>query len=420
MAQDYKTPDLYHEQQEGNVESTLSWPKRLSRQIIAGEVGALPVLLGLVLIALIFQLANRNFLTPLNLTNLLVQIAAMGTISVGIVLVLLIGEIDLSVGAVSGLCAAVMAVLSVHYGLPGWVAILAGVVSGAAIGLLQGWWFARLHVPSFIVTLAGFLGWQGALLLVLGSTGTVNLNDPTIVGLANQLVPVGIGWAVTVIALAAYWFGSLNEYRRLRQMGIVTRSLSAIISRGILVSLVVVVIVAVMSVNRNPGRAVAIEGIPLAVLIFVGFVVLFDFITTRTRFGRYIFAIGGNVEAARRAGIHVDSIRIIVFVLCDTMAAAGGILAASRLYAVNQSSGSGDVLLNSIAAAVIGGTSLFGGRGSTWSALLGALVIGAIANGMNLLALESSIRFMVTGAVLLLAVTLDAYTRARRERSGRV
>ncbi len=419
MAREFKNPEVF-EEEEGTEEDTLSWPQRISRQIKAGDVGALPVLLGLVLIAIIFQLANRNFLTPLNLTNLLVQIASMGTISVGIVLVLLIGEIDLSVGAVSGLCAAIMAVLVVHYGAPGWVGILAGLASGAGIGLFQGWWFARLHVPSFIVTLAGFLGWQGALLLVLGSTGTINLNDPLIVGLANLLVPIGIGWAITVIALGAYWFGALNEYRRLRRMGIRTYSLSSVITRSILVSLVVVVIVAIMSVDRNPGRAVIIRGIPLAVLIFVGFVVLFDFITTRTRFGRYIFAIGGNVEAARRAGIRVDSIRVVVFVLCDTLAAAGGILAASRLYAVNQSSGSGDVLLNSIAAAVIGGTSLFGGRGSTWSALLGALVIGAIANGMNLLALASSIRFMVTGAVLLLAVTLDAYTRARREQSGRV
>ncbi len=436
MAQDFNTPDDrgFKSPQETEaefnedaaspdlvgppLEPAESLPKRIGRQVAAGDVGALPVLLGLILIAAIFQIANHNFLTPLNLTNLLVQISSMGTISVGIVLVLLIGEIDLSVGAVSGLCAAVMAVLSVHMGYPGWAAILAGLAVGAGIGLLQGWWFARLHVPSFIVTLAGFLGWQGALLLVLGSTGTVNLNDPLIVSLANLRVPVLLGWGLAVLGLLAYWGGSFLEYRRLQRMGIHTRSFGALATRGVLVSLVTILIIGIMSVNRNPGRT-PIQGIPLAVLLFVGFVILFDFITTRTRFGRYIFAIGGNVEAARRAGINVTMIRIVVFVLCDLMAAAGGILAASRLYAVNQSSGSGDVLLNSIAAAVIGGTSLFGGRGSTWSALLGALVIGAIANGMNLLALASSIRFMVTGAVLLLAVTLDAYTRSRREQSGR-
>ncbi len=400
------------------VEPTESLPKRIGRQVAAGDVGALPVLLGLVLIAVIFQVANSNFLTPLNLTNLLVQISAMGTISVGIVLVLLIGEIDLSVGAVSGLSAAIMAVLSVHMGYPGWAAILIGLAAGAGIGLLQGWWFASLHVPSFIVTLAGFLGWQGALLLVLGNTGTVNLNDRLIISLANLRLPIWLGWGIAILGLVIYWLGMLFEYRRLQRMGIHTRSFGALATRGVLVTLVTVVIVGVMSVNRNPGRT-PIQGIPLAVLLFVGFVILFDFLTTRTRFGRYIFAIGGNVEAARRAGINVTMIRIVVFILCDMMAAAGGILAASRLYAVNQSSGSGDVLLNSIAAAVIGGTSLFGGRGSTWSALLGALVIGAIANGMNLLALASSIRFMVTGAVLLLAVTLDAYTRSRREQTGR-
>ena len=173
-----------------------------------------------------------------------------------------------------------------------------------------------------------------------------------------------------------------------------------------------------MSVNRNPNPQVPIEGVPSAVIFLLVIIIFFDFIARRTKFGRYVFAVGGNAEAARRAGVNGDRIRIIIFVLCSTLAAVGGILAGSRLYAVNQSSGSGDVLLNSIAAAVIGGTSLFGGRGSTWSALLGALVIGSIANGMDLLAFQSSVRFMVTGAVLLLAVTLDAYTRSRREESG--
>jgi len=187
-----------------------------------------------------------------------------------------------------------------------------------------------------------------------------------------------------------------------------------------LMAAAILISIGVMSVNRNPvSRGIPIEGVPSAVLVLLGFVIVFDLITRRTRFGRYVFAVGGNVEAARRAGINVDRIRIAIFALCSTLAASGGILAGSRLLAVNQSSGSGDVLLNAIAAAVIGGTSLFGGRGSTWSALLGALVIGSIANGMDLLALASSVRFMVTGAVLLLAVTLDAYTHARRQQTGR-
>jgi D-xylose transport system permease protein len=382
------------------------------------NTGSLPVLLGLILIAIIFQLANSNFLTPLNLTNLMVQISAVGTISVGVVLVLLIGEIDLSVGAVSGLCAGVMAVLSVKLGWPPLVAILAGILSGTAIGLLQGFWIAKLGVPSFVVTLAGLLGWQGALLYVLGSTGTVNLSDPLIIGLANTELPVLVGWVIGLIFIGGYGLSLFNERRQRLKADLPVQPVLRLIGRVVLVGLGTLVAIGIMSVNRNPGRNVVIQGVPSAVLIFIGLIVLFDFIVRRTRFGRSVFAVGGNVEATRRAGINVDRIKIMVFVLGSTLAAIGGILAGSRLYAVNQSSGSGDVLLNAIAAAVIGGTSLFGGRGSIWSALLGALVIGSIANGMDLLALSAYIKFMVTGAVLLIAVTIDAYSRARRETAG--
>ncbi|MCB0111434.1 MAG: hypothetical protein KDE53_36180, partial [Caldilineaceae bacterium] len=382
------------------------------------DLGSLPVLLGLLLIAALFQYANPNFLTPLNLTNLLVQISAVGTISVGIVLVLLIGEIDLSVGAISGLCAAVMAVLSTQYGWPSAVAIVVGIGCGAAIGLLHGWWLARLHVPSFVVTLAGLLGWQGALLYVLGTTGTINLTDPLITGLVNARLPVAVGWVVGAVAFILYAALQVRQRQRKRTAGLPAPSIVALLGYLLLVGLPLTGAIALMSVNRNPIPAVPIAGIPSGVLIFLAFILFFDYLTQRTRFGRYIFAVGGNAEAARRAGINVERVRILVFVLSSTLAACGGILAASRLFAVNQSSGSGDLLLNAIAAAVIGGTSLFGGRGRTWSALLGALVIGAIANGMDLLAFSSSIRFMVTGGVLLIAVTLDAYTRARRESSG--
>jgi len=393
------------------------WAQLIER-LKHGDIGSLPVLIGLIVIGIIFQSANANFLSPLNLTNLVVQISSVGTISVGIVLILLIAEIDLSVGAVSGLCAAIMAVLSVKWGLPGVVAILAGVLTGTAIGLLQGWWVAKLHVPSFVVTLAGFLGWQGALLYVLGDTGTINLNDPLIVGIANTRIPVIAGWVIAIAFVAVYIFNLFWEQIQRRRNSLPSQPPILIILRGALVGALVLIAVFVMSVNRNPNPDVPIQGVPTAVLFFLGFIILFDYITRRTKFGRYVFAVGGSPEAARRAGINVDRIRIWVFLLGSTLAACGGILAGSRLYAVNQSSGSGDVLLNAIAAAVIGGTSLFGGRGSTWSALLGALVIGSIANGMNLLAFASSIRFMVTGAVLLLAVTLDSYTRARREQTG--
>jgi D-xylose transport system permease protein len=390
----------------------------LSERLLHGDIGSLPVLLGLILIAVIFQIANPNFLTPLNLTNLLVQIAAVGTIAVGVVLVLLIGEIDLSIGSVSGLTASIMAVVSVKMGMPGWIAIIAGILSGALIGLLQGWWVAKLHVPSFVVTLAGFLGWQGAQLYVLGSTGTINLADPLILGISNSRLPVIVGWIIGALFIAGFAFSTLRERTQRAQKGLPNQMTALAIGRIALIALVILATVSLMSVDRNPSRTVPIMGVPSAVISLIGFVVVFSYNVRKTRFGRFIFAVGGNAEAARRAGINVDRIKILVFVLSSTLAACGGILAGSRLYAVNQSSGGGDMLLNAIAAAVIGGTSLFGGRGSIWSALLGALVIGSIANGMDLLALASSIRFMVTGGVLLIAVTLDAYTRARRELTG--
>jgi D-xylose transport system permease protein len=370
-------------------------------------------------IAAIFQAANHHFLSPLNLTNLVVQISAIGTISVGVVLVLLIGEIDLSVGAVSGLTAGAMAVLAVKVGWPGPLAVLGGILAGAGIGLLQGAWFAKLHVPSFVVTLAGYLGWQGALLYVLGNTGTINLNDPFIVGLVNTRMPVWFGWTLAGVLLLTFAWRALSDWSRRRKLGLKVATGLSVTGRIVAVGVAALGSVALMSVNRNPvAGGTPIRGVPTAILALLLFVITFDLILRRTRFGRAVFAVGGNVEAARRAGIKVDRLRIIIFVLCSSLAATGGILAGSRLLAVNQSSGSGDVLLNAIAAAVIGGTSLFGGRGSTWAALLGALVIGSISNGMDLLAFASSVKFMVTGAVLLLAVTLDALGHSRREQSG--
>ena len=311
-----------------------------------------------------------------------------------------------------------MAVLSVKSGMPAVIAIGAGVLAGAMIGLLQGFWIARLHVPSFVVTLAGFLSWQGALLYVLGPTGTINLNDPVIVGIANTRLPLWLGWLVGLVFIAVFALNILRDRRQRARLGVQAQPAALAIGRIALVALVVLGAVAIMSANRNPRVDPPIQGVPSAALIFVGFIVLFDFITRRTKFGRAVFAVGGSPEAARRAGINVNRLRILIFVLSSTLAACGGILAGSRLFAVNQSSGGGDILLTAIAAAVIGGTSLFGGRGNTWSALLGALVIGSISNGMDLLALSSSIKFMVTGAVLLVAVTVDAYARSRRETSG--
>ena len=382
----------------------------LRRRLAGADLGPLPVMLGLVVIWVIFQIANPNFLTPLNLTNLMLQIAAMGTIAIGVVLVLLLGEIDLSLGAVSGLSAAIMAVLNVKLGVPAPLAVLAGVAAGALVGLLQGWWFARLRVPAFIVTLAGQIGWTGALLYVLGNTGTINLRDPVILSLGGTFFPTAVGWIIGVLFVLIFAVGLLRERQRRRTDGMSTITQQALAARVILMAVGVLGATAVLNANR---------GLPSAVVIFLGLVVLFDYITRRTPWGRHVYAVGGNAEAARRASISVAATRIAIFTLASTLAATGGILAASRLLAVNQSSGSGELLLNTIASAVIGGTSLFGGRGSVWAALLGALVIGSISNGMDLLALASPIKFMITGAVLLTAVTIDALTRQRREAAGR-
>lgn len=387
-----------------------AWLRGLRDRVRQGDVGSLPVIFGLVLIWAIFQALNPNFLSPRNLTNLVLQIADIGTIAVGIVLVLLLGEIDLSVGAVSGLCAGVMAVANVKHGIAAPLAIGMGIVTGAVIGAIQGSWFARFNIPSFVVTLAGLLGWQGVQLYVLGTTGTINVFDPTIVNLAGSFISVQLGWILAVVVLVLVLADTVLVRRRRAAAGLDLPPVLGVAIRLAVITAVVLVAVGVLNSDR---------GLPSALLILLGFVIFFDQVTRRTTFGRYIFAVGGNAEAARRAGISVNTIRVAVFTLAGTMAACGGILATSRLLAVNQSSGGGDVLLNSIAAAVIGGTSLFGGRGSVWSAVTGALVIGSISNGMDLLALSSAIKFIVTGAVLLAAVTIDAVARRGRQAAGR-
>jgi len=381
------------------------------RRLVQGDLVELRVVLVLVVIWAVFQMQEPRFLTATNLTNLVLQITAIGLISVGIVMVLLLGEIDLSVGAVSGLGAAVMAVLSVKHGWPPYLAVAAGVATGTVIGLFQGFIFTRFALASFVVTLAGLLAWQGVHLDVLGETGTVNLDDPKITGLTSTFYGDTLGWLFAALAIGAYVAVKLSGRTRRVRAGLPAAPMSSLVIRIVLVGMAVIAAVAVLNADR---------GVPLAVLILVGFVFLFQYVTTRTGFGRHIYAVGGNAEAARRAGIKVTRVRITVFMIASTMAAIGGIMAASRLLAVNQSSGGSDLLLLAIAGPVIAGTSLFGGRGEVWNALLGALVIGSISNGMDLLALESSLKFMVTGAVLLAAVIIDAIARRQRQAAGRV
>ena len=382
--------------------------RRAFSALARGDLASVRVLIGIAVIWTIFQIANDRFLSAINLSNLTLQIAAIATISIGVVLVLLLGEIDLSVGAVSGLAAGVMAVLSVQHGWSPVLGILAGIGVGLAIGFFNGFIVTQFGVPSFVVTLAGLLAWQGALLWVLGDTGSVNLPQSVITDLTSTFFEPAIGWALGIAGILAFAAAQFLARRRRAAAGLENAPIAGAVLKIVLVGAAIVATITVLNADR---------GVPLAALIVVGLLIGFTFITERTRYGRHIFAVGGNEEAARRAGISVTRIKLSVFTLASGLAAFGGILAASRLLAVNQQSGSGDVLLLAIAGPVIAGTSLFGGRGYIWSALLGAVVIGSISNGMDLLALDSDVKFMITGAVLLGAVTIDAITRRRREQS---
>lgn len=379
-------------------------------RIKGGDLGALPVVFGLIVIWVVFYSQESAFLSAFNLTNLSLQIAAVGIVSIGVVWVLLLGEIDLAVGSISGLCAAVAVVANLDHSVPGWLAIVIGLAVGAGIGCLQGLIITMLRVPSFIVTLAGLIGWQGALLYTLGEGGTRNINDGQILGLAGTFYKPAIAWPIGIV-LVGLLIGS-DHWRRVRRQGagLSAESLLGMSIRHVIIAAIGFGAIAVFTQDR---------GLPLAILILLALVVVFDLIARRTLFGRHVFAVGGNPEAARRAGIRVDRIRIIVFTLSGLFAAAGGIMAASRLLAVNQASGSGNFLLQAIAGAVIGGTSLFGGRGTIYAALLGALVLGSVGNGIPLLGKSSDFEFMITALVLLAAVIVDATARRGRQASLR-
>ncbi|HSD83486.1 MAG TPA: sugar ABC transporter permease [Anaerolineae bacterium] len=392
-----------------------AFDRRFLRRFTA-DWGPLPIVLALIVLWIIFWLANDKFLSPLNLTNLMLQIAALGTLATGIVLVLLLGELDLSAAMVSGLGAAIMSSLNVRNGLPGPLALLAGIGVGTLIGLFQGIWITKLRIPSFIVTLAGFIAWQGALLWMVGNTGSISLRDPFILGIAGTFfTEVWIGLTLGAVLVAGYAFFLFLDRRRQLRANLSAPAPRALLLRVALIAAIILAALAAFYANR---------GLPLAVVIFIGLVIVVDGVTRRTIYGRHIYAVGGNAEAARRAGIQVDRIRISIFALASTIASVAGILAASRLSAVNLASGSSDLLLNAIAAAIIGGASLFGGRGSAWSGLLGALVIGSISNGTDLLAYDvssrtlTSLKFFITAIVLLATVTIEVVSRRRRETAG--
>nr|WP_246451169.1 sugar ABC transporter permease [Allostreptomyces psammosilenae] len=370
------------------------------------ELGAVPVVLGLVAMWAVFQILDDNFLSPRNLSNLSVDIVGTGMIAVGVVFVLLLGEIDLSVASVSGLAAATFAVLTVYQGVPEWLALIVAVLTGSAAGALHGFFFARVGVPAFMVTLAGLLGWNGLMLYVLGAVGTITLHNLSLItSLTSHYFPDAAAYALAAVSTAVFFLVSHQQRRRRAAAGTPSGPLAGIVLRTAL--LAVVAFAAAHTLNR-------FRGLPLALLIFLLVVAGLDYVLRRTPYGRRVAALGGGVEAARRAGINLVTMRISVLVISGTMAAVGGLFLASRVTSVGQTSGTGILLLNVIAAAVIGGTSLFGGRGRTWSALLGILVIQSLASGMALLGISSAVQLMVTGAVLLGAMVLDSLSHRRQ------
>ncbi|MQY16831.1 Xylose transport system permease protein XylH [Streptomyces sp. RB5] len=390
--------------------------KDFKRRVKGGELGSIPVVIGLIAIAVIFQLKNDRFLSADNLSDIAYYLAATGMLAIGLVFVLLLGEIDLSVGSVSGLASAVFAVVVVRHGMDAWLALLLTIVTGVAIGALHGWFFARIGVPAFVVTLAGFLGWNGLMLWLLGSSGTINIpsdDGPVkLLGKGSFLLDQDIAGAYLVAGLAviSLLVGSFMDQRRRRAAGVPFRPTSEILIR--VVALAIVSFAAAVMFNSSAG-------VPNALVIFLVCLVIVDFILRRTSFGRKVFAVGGGVEAARRAGINVELVRITVFAIAGGFAAIGGMFFAGQTASATMMAGGGNTLMLAIAAAVIGGTSLFGGRGTVWSALLGMLVIQSISTGLSLLNMEASIQYMITGGVLLAAVIIDSVSRRTQKTAGR-
>ncbi len=396
------------------VEAPSYTPRRTIGQLLRGDLGFIPVLLTLIIVVVYFTIVTGGiFLSGENLSNLVGgQIGTIGILGLGSIMVLLLGEIDLSVASVSVLCAVIMAILAERGGTPAWVAIMAALLGGAIIGFINGIFVAVLRVPAFIVTLAGSIGYAGLLLHLLNGQATLIINNNfinAIAGSAESFLPNSLGIGLPAIGVILYCAGLIYSYVRRKRSGLRTVPPTRLIIQIVVTVALVMGAVAVFE---------SYQGIPYPTALLIGLIVLFWLILTKTSFGRHIYAVGGSAEAARRAGINVVGIRIAAFTLCSVLAAVGGIVAASRGNSV-ASQIDPTLLLNAIAAAVIGGVSLFGGRGSVWAIILGVLIIGSLVNGLALLSQGTDVSEMVEGLVLLIAVTVDAVVRRLQARSGR-
>jgi len=389
-------------------------------RVRGGDVGALPAILGIVVLVIVFTSLDSVFFSAGNFANLLTQGAAITVIAMGLVFVLLLGEIDLSAGFASGVCAAVLATLLTEKDYPWYLAVGAALLTGLVIGLVLGTLVARVGIPSFVVTLAAFLAFQGLVLKIIGAGGNVRISDDVILAIANKNVESTLGWILWAASVGAYGGLLLWTAARRRSQGLVAAPISVVLLR--IGTMVVLSGIGVYVLNqersRNPAVA-SLRGVPIVVPIILVLLIVLTFVLARTAYGRHVYAVGGNAEGARRAGINVAAIRTSVFVVCSTMAAVGGIIAASRANSVDPNAGGSTTLLYAVGAAVIGGTSLFGGKGKVRDAILGAAVIAIIDNGMGLLGYSAGVKYIVTGLVLLLAASVDALSRRRATATGR-
>ena len=377
----------------------VSFAKRwLSASLSHGT--AMPAIASLVIIAVFFQSQSQYFLSPGNLSNLAVQATLVAIIALGEIFVLLLGDIDLSLGSMAGASAALLGVMITNGHMPWLLAIFIMLAFGALLGSFQGWWIAWLGIPAFVVTLAGNMGFLGLQLYILGPNGTLGIFDPNIAALSGTELPVSVGWILAAIVGVAVVASTLVRYAR---GGVAVRSLS----RPVVVGVLIVVAVAVFNASR---------GVPTPFLILIALLVVAWWVTMNTSPGRHLFAVGGNAEAARRAGVQVKRIRMAAFAVSGTLGAAGGLIAASYNGSAGTLTGGGTLLLEAIGAAVIGGTSLFGGRGSVWAALVGALIMSGVENGLDLMNSDQPVKYMVQGVIVLLAVSLDTILRRRQSR----
>jgi D-xylose transport system permease protein len=391
-------------------------------KVRGGDVGSLPAILGLVVLVIVFSaLRPETFTTELNFANLIGQSSGIMVIAMGLVFVLLLGEIDLSAGVTGGTAAPVLGVVMTEQGWNVGLSLVTALLAGTFIGLVLGLFVAKVGVPSFVVTLAAFLGLQGVMLQIIGEGGTIGYRNEFVLKLNNGSMPIWAGWTLAVVTVVGYGLTTFLGNRSRRRNGLVAQPMLLWALKTGALTIAVLAVTAYLSAERSPNPTLkSLKGVPNVVLVILILVVVLGYLLSRTSWGRHIYAVGGNAEAARRAGINVAWIKVSCFMMSSTVAALGGILLASRSNSVSPQTGGNETLLYAVGAAVIGGTSLFGGKGRVTDAVIGGLVIAVVANGMGLLNKPAGIVFIVTGIVLLVAATVDALSRRRATATGRV